>query len=399
MRYSLFAPLPFLLLILGLTINLPSQAAGIEFVSGSWKEVLDQAKSERKLIFVDAYTVWCGPCKAMSRNTFPKEKVGAFFNEHFVSYKFDMEKGEGLEFAEKYQVSAYPTLLFINHLGEVVHKSLGYKTPDQLINEGRQALDPKKNQALVELEYNSGDADPATVYDYAMQLHAQEKDFRKPAEQYFSTIVKDKELLQERNWKAIQAFTSDINSREYQYLLSKQKKFMKRYGVQPVADKLYDVLKKTTIKSVISQNPASYQEAVKLANTSIKDKGQTANRLRMVHAEASREWGVYAQKAIYHFDTYIIIQPKALDHSAKLFAKHIDEPAKLEKALEWSRQSIAIENESYNNETHALLLKKLGRYQEALKSANKALRIAILNEEKTDSLQKLVDALQREVRG
>ncbi|MEM7367839.1 MAG: thioredoxin fold domain-containing protein [Bacteroidota bacterium] len=399
MRISLFPPTLLLLMVVGAVIYSPVQAVGIEFVSGSWQEVVDQAKSERKLIFVDAYTVWCGPCKAMSRNTFPKEKVGAFFNEHFVSYKFDMEKGEGLEFAETYEVTAYPTLLFINHLGEVVHKSLGYKTPEQLINEGRQALDPKKNQVLVEMEYESGEADPATIYDYAMQLHAQEKDFRKPAEQYFATIVKDKELLEARNWKAIQAFTSDINSREYQYVLSKQKKFMKRYGIQAVADKLYDVLKQTTIQSVITQNPTGYQEAVTLANSYIKDKGQTANRLRMVHAEANREWGVYAQKALYHFETYIIIQPKALDHSARLFAKHIDEPAKLEKAIEWARQSIAIENEAYNNETHALLLNKLGRHHDALKFANKALRIAILNDEQTDSLQQLVDELQRKVRG
>ena len=63
-----------------------AQDGGIQFAEGSWEEVLRQAAEQNKLIFVDVYTDWCGPCKMMSRNVFPASEVGAFFNEHFINY-------------------------------------------------------------------------------------------------------------------------------------------------------------------------------------------------------------------------------------------------------------------------------------------------------------------------
>ncbi|GAH00631.1 unnamed protein product, partial [marine sediment metagenome] len=68
---------------------------GINFNVHSFEEAIKTAKAENKLIFVDAYTTWCGPCKWMSKNVFTEGKVGDYFNESFVNVKIDMEKGEG----------------------------------------------------------------------------------------------------------------------------------------------------------------------------------------------------------------------------------------------------------------------------------------------------------------
>ena len=195
---------------------------GVSFFKGSWKDALDKAKKERKLIFVDAYTVWCGPCKAMNRNTFPNREVGEFFNENFVNYKFDMEKGEGPSFAENYRVSGYPTLLFINFKGDLVHRTAGYRGPKELIVEGRRALDPAKNADLIELAYESGERDPETLFEYAKHLHKKDKDYRKVAGEYFATQT-PKELVTARNWEAIQLFIHDMDAPEYQYLLKSRK--------------------------------------------------------------------------------------------------------------------------------------------------------------------------------
>ena len=100
-------------------------AQGITFEKGNWDEVVKKAKAENKFIFVDAYAEWCGPCKRMAKDVFPENSVGAFYNKNFVSYKFDMEKGEGPKFAKTYTVAAYPTLLFFNPAGELIHKAVG----------------------------------------------------------------------------------------------------------------------------------------------------------------------------------------------------------------------------------------------------------------------------------
>ncbi len=113
----------------------------INFFQGTWSEVVAEAKKQKKLIFVDAYAVWCGPCKWMDANAFTDPKAGEFYNKHFVNYKFDMEKGEGPRFAQKYRVNAYPTLLFINpNNEEVVYRVMGAKNAAQLVNEGENAL-------------------------------------------------------------------------------------------------------------------------------------------------------------------------------------------------------------------------------------------------------------------
>ena len=128
-----------------------SFAQGIQFDKGEWQEILNKAKEEDKLIFVDAYAAWCGPCKKMARDVFTKPAVGEFFNAKFVNAKIDMEKGVGPSLAQEWKVRAYPTLLFVDGSGDVVHQAVGYHTTDLLIELGEAALDPDRNTVQMDL--------------------------------------------------------------------------------------------------------------------------------------------------------------------------------------------------------------------------------------------------------
>jgi thioredoxin-related protein len=368
------------LLMLGLTLLQSTLwATGITFSHGSWQEILDLAKSEQKLIFVDAYTEWCGPCKMMARNTFPDERVGEYFNQHFVNYKFDMEKGEGPAFAQKYGVNAYPTLLFIDHTGKVVHKTMGYQAPSGLLQEAQKATKPNRNENLLELQVEGGTENPEVLYQYATLLKKQEKNYSEVAARYFAT-QREKDLDEEQNWQAIEAFTDDLQSREFAYLLKKQKRFMRRYGVQPVADKIYTVLKRNVIKAGLTHDRDLLEEALEIARKDIKDDGQVASRLRMVYAEAAKDWKDYAFKTIYHFDNFIITSALELDNAARNFLRHVDNPDQLANAAEWCRQATAIDNSYRTNATYALVLGKLGREAEAKRQAYQALQLLPANE-------------------
>lgn len=389
----------FLLTVVLLMYSLNAQAQdGMEFFKGSWAQVLEQAKTQRKPVFVDAYAEWCGPCKAMARNTFRNVKVGEFMNQNFVNYQFDMEKGEGPAFAEKYKVNAYPTLLFVNHKGEVLHVAYGYKAPNDFVNEAQKSLDPGRNKALLLLEYEEGSEDPEVLYNYALTLQKEQQDYREVAERYFAT-QDESNLIAEHNWTAIQALTTDVSSREFLFLIEKQKKFMKIYGIQPVADKMISVLKNSALESALTGKPEKYQAALKIAMDDISDNGQTANRLRMTYAEATKNWEDYAFKTLYHFENYIITQPKELDLAARNFYDHIADTEKLTKAAEWARQSVALENEYYNNETYARILFKLGKYEEARRQANKALRLAATKNQDASDAEKLLEMIEKKMAG
>ncbi len=99
---------------------------GIKFESITVAEAMAQAKVSGKLIFIDCYTDWCGPCKTMARTAFKEKEVGDVFNAQFINVKVEMEKdAEGPEMTRKYQIQGYPTLLVIDSNGKVVKKLVG----------------------------------------------------------------------------------------------------------------------------------------------------------------------------------------------------------------------------------------------------------------------------------
>lgn len=111
------------------------QTDGILFANISFAEALTKAKAENKLIFMDCYTTWCGPCKKMANEVFTLPEVGRVFNAKFINLKVDMEKGEGVELAKRFKVSAYPTLLLIDSEGNVVKQIVGARSGQALLNE------------------------------------------------------------------------------------------------------------------------------------------------------------------------------------------------------------------------------------------------------------------------
>lgn len=93
---------------------------GVQFQKSELlRPLLDQARQEGKIVFVDFYATWCGPCKAMDRNVFSDKRIGDYFNDNFISYKVDAD-GEGSHIAAIYNIKNLPTLLFLDTEGEVL---------------------------------------------------------------------------------------------------------------------------------------------------------------------------------------------------------------------------------------------------------------------------------------
>lgn len=162
----------FILIVWTLGASAQSPAGGIEFFHGTWAEALAQAKTQAKPLFVDIWATWCGPCKRLAAEVFPQPEVGEFFNEHFVCYKLmtdpkdAAEKKLARELSDRYHVRALPTLLWVDGEGRLLHFSTGYRPADELLAEGRKALDPaRRTGALIE-RWEKGDRSLATGLNY-----------------------------------------------------------------------------------------------------------------------------------------------------------------------------------------------------------------------------------------
>lgn len=158
-------------LLLAIALILSAQtllAQGIEFESGAWNEVMNKAKEQDKLIFVDFYTSWCAPCKVVSTTVFPDPKIGRVYNEKFINFKIDAEKGEGIELAQKYEVKAYPTFLFIDKDGKVISRIVGGKTIKEFIAEAENVEVYAKYGGIdkMEKEYATSNNDSEFLLNY-----------------------------------------------------------------------------------------------------------------------------------------------------------------------------------------------------------------------------------------
>ena len=63
---------------------------------------IDKNGKEKKLIFIDIYTGWCGWCKKMDQTTFKDKEIIEYMNEHFYPVKMDAESPDPIVFREKF---------------------------------------------------------------------------------------------------------------------------------------------------------------------------------------------------------------------------------------------------------------------------------------------------------
>ena len=192
----------FVLLVLVLITGLTVFSQGIEFQKGRYAEVLEMAKKQNKLVFIDIYTSWCGPCKHMADKVFPQAKVGEYYNAHFLNLKLDAEKSEdGKMVAKTFGVSAYPTFLFVNGDGELVYRFLGGKTVDMFVKEGEKAVVAFAAQPELKKytkKYEEGNRDKEFLNQYFILKDRSGLDCSDVLLDYFA-LVDDSQLLDSIN--------------------------------------------------------------------------------------------------------------------------------------------------------------------------------------------------------
>ena len=117
----------------------------------TFEEALEKSKTEKRKIFIDVYTDWCGWCKVMDKNTFSEPNVAKILNEQFYPVKFDAEQKEDVVFNGTtfkfipsgkngyHQLAAallnnqlsYPTVVFLDEEFRMIQPLAGYqKAPE-----------------------------------------------------------------------------------------------------------------------------------------------------------------------------------------------------------------------------------------------------------------------------
>jgi len=370
MKYSV---LLFLILFIS-----ASSAQGITFETSDFQSALDKAKAENKLVFMDAYTTWCGPCKWMSKNVFTDAKVGTYFNDKFVNVKFDMEKGEGLELSTRYDVKAYPTLLFMDSEGELVHMSVGSRPVDDFLDLGHAAYDPNRQFVTMKKRFEGGERSSEFLRLFTDALtSAGMKNFDEVAQLYMDT---QSDWTTEENMNFLFDYSkASLDSRLFQYTLKNSSAFIALVGMEKFEQKLKYAADADRAKAGIARDDVEQLKAhyVKYFST------QKAYNMAMMSYFNEIMYSpdpVEQEKFLAEIQLFLADRPDVGSNFYNASAWRIYEVSNdqnlLKKAATWAQWSLEETRNSFNTDTMAALQYKLGNMDKARAFALESIDLA-----------------------
>lgn len=228
----------YLFVVMFLFASFTMAQTGITFFHGTWSETVAKAKAENKLIFIDFYTQWCGPCLNMAETVFILPTVGDYYNSTFVNAKIDAEHGEGVQLAKKYGVRSYPTYAYVDpQTEELVHRSGSRQTAEQFVQTGKSATVPTLRSLYLESEYNKGNRDKQLLIDYIKYEHSiYKRDLVRTA---FDELVNGGAKLTDANvWDLYVNTISGVDNPYLQQVSDNYDDFCKLFGKSAVDAKL-----------------------------------------------------------------------------------------------------------------------------------------------------------------
>lgn len=361
-----------------------SAQEGIRFnETKTWAETLKSAGAADKLIFVDCYTDWCGPCRWMDANVFVAGPVADYFNEQFVNVKIDMEKGEGVALAKQYKIQSYPTFLFVNSKGEVVHRTGGRMTMEEFLQEGKNAFDPKRRISHLNEIYEAGNTDLAFLFNFYTALNRTDRTKAEKIANEITDKISNEELKTELGWHVIQKLARNESEKLGSFFMLNQTAF-EAWSSQEEREELKDRLITSTMYGLMrGDNEHAFMKKLDYFKKSKSSK--------------QREQGVMLEAEYYfsnnRFEDYLRLTRSALNNELKDNAERLsflarrssrgtsDKPqtseAVLKQAYLMAKRAVELEPEEYSiQSTFAQVCLLIKNKEEGLTAAKKTRALA-----------------------
>ena len=314
-----------------------------------------------------------------------------------MNAKIDMEKGEGLDIAKKYNVQAYPTYLYVDGNGDLVHRVVGSMETPKFIAASANALDPAKQYGTLLRKFDAGDRNPDFLYN-AANVAQSAYDMKKAEEISAAYLKTQNNLLEEKNVKFISQFTTSASDPNYDFMRKNAPVFETSMGKEQYAGKMYQIafqssytelgvkrdLTKEQVPGVLAKAKDYFKKILPEQEAKL-----TSNFAMNIH-RITKDWDGFAKTAIAYYDKITDASSMELNSIAWTFYENIDNPEYLKKGLGYALQSVKLSEEYANTDTVANLYSKIGDKKNAKVYAEKAIALGKANGEDVSSTEKLL---------
>jgi thioredoxin-related protein len=354
------------------------QTEGIKFNNNlSWTSLLKKAKEENKLVFMDCYTTWCGPCKMMSQKIFPRTEIGNYFNDRFISIQIQMDStgGDNDDIRNWYQdakrimheqkIDGFPTYLFFTSEGKLIHRGQGYiETPQDFIDIAKKAqIYPKLLN-----EYQQGAHDTSFLKELTLAaLDISDTSISGPASKEYMKKLGD--IYTKDNLFFIAISTKSSIDTGFKIFLNNSLKIDKIEGRGFSIHVYGEIINKEEIKPALL-NGIDWSDILLEVKRKYPGKGEEVVRLYHFTLDMdTQNWVDYGKDVSAYMRKY----SNKWTGDAAFFnliafstCEHCDDRKVLRSALRWAKYSIGIKEDKNNLDTFASLLYKVQQRDKAI---------------------------------
>lgn len=335
-----------------LSLQTEIDTSSIKFQYETLNSAVKNSKETKKPVFIYFTADGCGPCLKMEHSVFTDSLVMDYFNTNFVCVKSHRKRlsSSGIITAEekrlnkpidlvmdKYYISGTPSLVIIDSGGNLIHKSIGYKTQSELIQFGKDALSIDRNYSKIKNKIENGDYSFETVKPY-LEGSPTSSSFidnifgitnKKVIVSYFKTQKKS-DWNSTNNWFIINNYINDFDSEQFQYLLNNQNQFNQSFDKIKVDNKIYQILSNYEFNGGIIKELTS-----PLADLIVKRKNLKAKNYNNLNIYAKDFNDIYTEY-------YYLFDYEINNKSWEIYETSIQENTKIDRqtieiAINWMR--------------------------------------------------------------
>lgn len=356
----------------------------LDFRAGTLADALGMAADDGKALFVHTTSKDCSACDNLAKNLYTDSKVGDFYNENFVSYIMDVDEVENVNFARMHDLGERPMTIFFNSKGKILGKEDDIADADQLIEAGKNAihfpLRTSENRANLENmhdKYNMDYREPEFLYQYAYRLKAFNEPYNAVVNEYIRT-QKGSQIQNDKNRRFLYDFADNLENIAIDYFIRDASHFKYILGGK-INDKLKSAIYNSIQTAIEERDIALFEKAKSvLEDCNLPNMREFTFLMETQYYEGTRAWKDYIKVTTKYFEDYNVTDPHQLNLVAHNYAHYVDAKNKtaMKNAIKWTRESIRIDPQYYNNLTLALLYFKTEDYRSAARALKEAMRIA-----------------------
>ncbi|MCD0465459.1 thioredoxin family protein [Flavobacterium sp. ENC] len=357
-------------------LSIPAIHAQNQFVpeDTAYKTGLETARTANKPLFVMLYADWCPHCNLMKKEVFSDPAVMDFLKKNYVCLWKNIEKEEGKMLKDKFNTKSLPTFLFLDANETLLYALKGEMKTAAFLTEATYALNPKMQLPYLEKEFLA-DASNATkffAYLNTLKKGKDRTDLSPPTHLYLNT-QSDAQLISETNWRVIANGVTDINSREFQYVLKHQKEFAAVASQNRVDRKLESIVSELLRPLVDNLDTVNYYKQREIAKSiRLQKTDSLVFKFDLTLAERTEKWQFYKKVTLEDIQKLVWNDASFLKDIGQTYLKHITDTDALKKSILWVKHSLEL-NDSYDgNLLTARLYTKIKDKKSALKYAEKA---------------------------